>query len=265
MNLPRGFLGLSSDITLRFEHFVEPLSATGYFPKIKHADPSWSLAIFATLVVAVAAGAAYWYYFIRVNAQSPEATEMVNGPTERSKLLKAGHTMLKNRYYLDHIYDGGEPVVAAGAVAMGTIFGSAAGLTLGFSLDNGLDQPFWPSLIWGAVLGLTVFTIVATTLRTGVGIATFVKRPLAFAANWVHENIIDGAVDEVGKNSVKSANALYKYIDQGAIDGSVNAVGRGSQGAGGELRRWSTGQVQQYATVMFAGATLLAGLLIIVI
>jgi len=31
------------------------------------------------------------------------------------------------------------------------------------------------------------------------------------------------------------------------------------------LRRWSTGQVQQYATVMFAGATLLAGLLIIVL
>ena len=148
---------------------------------------------------------------------------------------------------------------------MGTIFGAAAGLTLGFSLDNGLDQNFWPSLIWGIVLGATVFTIVTTALRTGTGIASFVKRPLAYAANWVHENIIDGAVDEVGKNSVKTADALYKYIDQGVIDGSVNAAGRGSQGAGGELGRWSTGQVQHYATVMFAGATLLAGLLIIVI
>jgi len=265
MNLPKGFLGLPSGVTLRFEHFVEPLSATGYFPKISHADPSWSLAIFSTLVVASAVGVAYYYYFVRVNAQSPSATELMNGPTARNKLLKAGHTMLKNRYYLDHIYDSGEPVGAAGATAMGVIFGSAAGLTLGFSLDNGLDQNFWPSAIWGLVLGLTVFTIVTAALRTGVGIATATKRPLANAANWIHENIIDATVDEVGKNSVKTADALYKYIDQGVIDGSVNAAGRGSQGAGGELRRWSTGQVQQYATVMFAGATLLAGLLIIVI
>ena len=265
MNLPKGFLGLGSNITLQFEHYVEPLSATKYFPKISHADPSWSLAIFSTLVVAAAVGVAYWYYFVKVNSQSPSATEMVNGPTERNGLLKAGHTMLKNKYYLDHIYDGGTPVGAAGATAMGTIFGAAAGLTLGFSLDNGLDQPFWPSLIWGVVLGLGVFTIVTLALRTGVGVATFVKRPLAYAANWTHENIIDGAVDEVGRNSVKAADAVYKYIDQGVIDGSVNATGRGSQGAGGELRRWSTGQVQQYATVMFAGATLLAGLLIIVI
>jgi len=264
-NLPPGFLGLPDGITERFGHYVEPSSAGKYFPKINHADPSWSLAIASTLIVSAAVAVAYRYYFVRVNQQSPSATELVNGPTERFGLLKAGHTMLKNRYYLDHIYDGGDPVSPAGSVAMGTIFGAAAGLTLGFSLDNGLDQAFVPSLIWGLVLGLTVFVIVAAALRTGVGIATFVKRPLAFAANWVHENIIDGAVDEVGKNSVKGANALYTYIDQGAIDGSVNAVGRGSQGAGGELRRWSTGQVQQYATVMFAGATLLAGLLIIVI
>tara|TARA_B110000305_G_C18814737_1_gene348645 strand:- start:153 stop:512 length:360 start_codon:yes stop_codon:yes gene_type:complete len=119
--------------------------------------------------------------------------------------------------------------------------------------------------MWGVILGLTIFTIVTAALRTGMGIASVVKQPMANAANWVHENVIDAAVDEVGKNSVKTADALYKYIDQGVIDGSVNAAGRGSQGAGGELRRWSTGKVQQYATVMFAGATLLAGLLIIVI
>ncbi len=264
-NLPPGFLGLPEGLTERFGHFVEPSNAGGYFPVISHADPSWSLAIASTIVVATGVAVAYWYYFVKVNQQSPAATEMVNGPTERFGLLKAGHTMLKNRYYLDHIYDGGTPVGAAGATAMGTIFGAAAGLTLGFSLDNGLDQDFWPSLIWGLVLGATVFTIVALALRTGTGVASFVKRPLAYAANWVHENIIDGAVDEVGKNSVKTADALYKYIDQGLIDGSVNAAGRGSQGAGGELGRWSTGQVQQYATVMFAGAALLAGLLIIVL
>ena len=80
-NLPPGFLGLPDGITERFGHFVEPSSAGGYFPVINHADPSWSLAIFSTLVVASAVGVAYWYYFVKVNAQSPAATEMVNGPT----------------------------------------------------------------------------------------------------------------------------------------------------------------------------------------
>jgi NADH-quinone oxidoreductase subunit L len=265
LNLPPGFLGLPEGLTERFGHYVEPANAAGYFPAISHADPSWSLAIVSTLVVLAAVAAAYWYYFVKVNRQSAAATELVNGPTERYALAKAGHTMLVNKYYLDHIYDGGEPVGPAGATAVATIFGSAAGLTLGFSLDHGLDQDFVPSLIWGAVLGLGVFTIVSLALRTGVGVASFVKGPLAYAANWVNQNVIDATVDEVGERSVQGANLLYKYIDQGVIDGSVNAAGRGSQGAGGELRRWSTGQVQQYATVMFAGATLLAGLLIIVI
>jgi len=264
LNLPKGFLGLPKGMLQRFEHFVEPAGAS-YFPPISHADPSWSLAIFATAVVVLAIALAYWYYFVKVNSQSPAATEMINGPTERSSLLKAGHTMLKNNYYLDHIYDSGEPVGAAGATAMATIFGSAAGLALGFSLDNGLDQPFWPSLIWGVVLGSTVFIIVNLALQTGTGIASFVKGRLAWVANWIHENIIDGTVDTIGETSVTTANAVYRYIDQGVIDGTVNAAGAGSSGAGSELRRWSTGQVQQYATVMFAGATLLAGLLIIVI
>ncbi|MEM7096481.1 MAG: NADH-quinone oxidoreductase subunit L [Actinomycetota bacterium] len=264
LNLPKGFLGLPKSILQRFEHFVEPVGVS-YFPGISHGDPSWSLAIVSTIVVSLAVGVAYRYYFVTVNRQSPAATEMVNGPTERFPLLKAGHTMLKNRYYLDHIYDGGEPVGAAGATAVATIFGAAAGLALGFSLDNGLDQDFVPSLIWGVVLGVTVFTIVSLALRTGVGVASFVKGRLAWAANWSHEHLIDGTVDTIGETSVKSANFVYRYIDQGVIDGTVNAAGAGSSGAGDELRRWSTGQVQQYATVMFAGATLLAGLLIIVI
>jgi len=265
MNLPKKFLGLPSNITLRFEHFVEPKNATGYFPAIKHADPSWSLAIFSTIVVASAVGLAYWYYFVKVAAEGDHATEMADGPTSRFSLLKAGHTMLKNKFYLDHIYDGGDAVGTAGAAAMAGIFGSAAGLTLGFSLDNGLNQKFVWALLAGLALGATVAAIVFATLRTGVGIATFTKRPLAYAANWLHENVIDATVDEVGKNSVKAANGVYKYIDQGVIDGTVNAAGQGSQGAGSGLRKLSTGKVQQYATVMFAGATLLAGLLVIVI
>jgi len=115
------------------------------------------------------------------------------------------------------------------------------------------------------ILGTTVFAIVMSALASGVGIATFVKRPLADASNWIHENIIDGAVDAVGETSVKTANIVYDYIDQGVIDTAVNTAGSGSSGVGGVLRRLTSGKVQQYATFMFAGAALLAGLLIIVI
>ncbi len=265
LNLPPGFLGLPKGITERFGHYVEPSSAAKYFPKINHADPSWSLAIFSTIVVSLGVAAAYFYYFVRVNRQNPAGTELVGGPTSRFGLLRAGHTMLKNNYYLDHIYDGGAPVGAAGATAVGALFGVAAGSALGFSLDNGLDQSFVPSLIWGIVLGGSVFAIVSTALRTGVGAATFVKRPLAWATNWTHENVLDAAVDQVGIRSVQAAEVVYTRIDQGVIDGTVNAAGSGSSGIGGELRRMTTGKVQQYATVMFAGAIVLAGLLIIVI
>ncbi len=265
LNLPPGFLGLPKGLTERFGHYVEPSSAAKYFPKINHADPSWSLAIFSTIVVLSAVAAAYWYYFVKVNRQSPAATELVNGPTSRSSVLKAGHTLLKNRYYLDHIYDSGKPVPAVGAGIVASLFGLAAGSALGFTLDNGLNQAFLPSLTWGLSLGTVVFGIVGLALSTGVGVASFVKKPLAWATNWTHENLLDATVDQVGVRSVQAAEAVYKHIDQGVIDTAVNSAGAGSSGAGGELRRLASGKVQQYGTIMFAGATLLAGLMIIII
>ncbi|MFV2039107.1 MAG: hypothetical protein ACC660_02570, partial [Acidimicrobiales bacterium] len=42
--------------------------------------------------------------FVRVRRQSPVATELVDGPTSRSRVVKAGHTVLKEKYYLDHLY-----------------------------------------------------------------------------------------------------------------------------------------------------------------
>ena len=148
---------------------------------------------------------------------------------------------------------------------MATLFGTAAGAALGFTLDNGLNQPFGWSLLFAGIAGASVFSIVLAALTTGVGIASFTKGRLAWMSNWIHENIIDGAVDTVGETSVIAANAVYEYIDQGAIDGTVNAAGSGSSGAGEGLRRLTTGKVQQYATVMFGGATVLAGVLIFVV
>ena len=263
LNFPKGFQLVPKSWQLRFEHYVEPRPDTGYFPKIAHAAPSWSLAIVATALVLVGAGLSYLYYFKRVNRQSPMATELVNGPTSRNGLLKGGHTILKNKYYLDHIYDSGEPTSTAMASVVSTLFGAIAGGTLLVSLANGLDINIGWSAIWAAMLAAVVAIIVNRALITGIGIADFTKTKFAQAAYWVNQNVLDGFIDSVGRGSVKTAEVVYHRIDQGIVDGAVNVAGRASTGAGGELRRTQTGKVQQYATVMFAAATVLAGLLFV--
>ena len=201
LNFPLGFQLVPEGWQARFEHFVEPRPDAGYFPAISHAVPSWSLAIVSTILVLCGVAFAYNYYFRRVNAQNPAGTELVGGLTSRNRLAKAGHTLLVNKYYLDHLY-------------------------------------------------------------TGV-IAAFTKGPLAKAAYWFNQNVLDRTVDNTGRTAVRAADVVYNRIDQPLVDGAVNLSGRASQGAGGELRRLQTGKVQQYAGLMFAATAVLAGLIIV--
>jgi NADH-quinone oxidoreductase subunit L len=101
-------------------------------------------------------------------------------------------------------------------------------------------------------------------LYTGV-IAGFTKGPLARAAYWVNQNLIDGAVDSAGRTAVKVGQGVYDTIDQGVIEGVVNGSGRISDASGQELRRINTGKVQNYAAILFAGAAVLAGAFIVIL
>ncbi|MEY2438477.1 MAG: NADH-quinone oxidoreductase subunit, partial [Acidimicrobiaceae bacterium] len=101
-------------------------------------------------------------------------------------------------------------------------------------------------------------------LYTGV-IAGGTKGPIANAANWVNQNVIDGIVNGTAVVARATAGWLYRNIDQGAIDGTVNGSGMGAEGAGQILRRMQTGRVQQYGTLLFGGAVVLAGILIFAI
>jgi len=91
LNFPPGFQLVPSGWQARFEHYVEPQAATGYFPAIAHATPSWSLAIVSTLLVLSGVALAWNYYFRRVNAQSPAATELTNGLVSRNRLVVYNH------------------------------------------------------------------------------------------------------------------------------------------------------------------------------
>jgi NADH-quinone oxidoreductase subunit L len=201
--LPPGFItGETESWHERMFVYVEPTAE--YFPIIKHGIPSYSLAIFATFVALIGIAASYWYYFVKVNAQSPAATELANGLTKRNPLAKAGHTLLVNKYYLDHLY--------TDIIARGT------------------------------------------------------KGPIADAAYWTNQHGIDALVDQAGKQTVTAAHFVYDKIDQGVVDGVVNLSGTASEGLGEASRSMlQRGKVQQYAAIMFAAATILAGLFMVFI
>ncbi len=98
-------------------------------------------------------------------------------------------------------------------------------------------------------------------LYTGV-IAGGTKGPLARAANWTNQNILDGVVNLVGVTSVSIGRFVYRYIDQGVVDGAVNASGSAASSFGQLLRGMQSGQVRQYATLLFGAATVMVAVFI---
>jgi NADH-quinone oxidoreductase subunit L len=100
-------------------------------------------------------------------------------------------------------------------------------------------------------------------LYTGV-IAGGIKGPIARAANWINQNVIDGIVNLVGRSAVESGQWVYQYIDQGVVDTIVNGSGATAEGSGQLLRKQQTGKVQAYGAYLFAGATLLAAIFVFI-
>ena len=96
-------------------------------------------------------------------------------------------------------------------------------------------------------------------------IAGAIKGPIARASYWVNQKVIDGVVNGVGAGGVASGRFIYDKIDQVVIDGSIEGSGLAAQGSGQGLRKMQTGRVQQYGTLFFAGAALIAGIFIVVI
>jgi NADH-quinone oxidoreductase subunit L len=98
-NLPNtGALSWVPDsIALRFEHFYEPKGA--YFPSIlptfSHPEFNIGIALVSTAVGLLGIGLAFAWYFRNLGP---------HGITERNRLARAGHTVLVEKYYLDHLY-----------------------------------------------------------------------------------------------------------------------------------------------------------------
>jgi len=92
-----------------------------------------------------------------------------------------------------------------------------------------------------------------------------IKWPIARAAYWFNQRVLDGVVNGAGTGARRTGNWVYRYIDQGVVDNVVNASGAGAEESGQVLRHIQTGRIQQYAAIFFAGAAVLAGIFIVII
>ncbi|MGH9279645.1 MAG: NADH-quinone oxidoreductase subunit L [Acidimicrobiales bacterium] len=97
-----------------------------------------------------------------------------------------------------------------------------------------------------------------------LGIVHAIQYPIARAAYWINQNVIDGIVNGIGLGAREAAHVTYDYIDQKVVDGIVNGAGLGAEEGGIVLRRTQTGRVQQYAAFLFGTAALLAVVLVFV-
>ena len=96
-------------------------------------------------------------------------------------------------------------------------------------------------------------------------IVGFVKGPLARAANWANQHMLDAVVNGVGRGAASAGNWVYENVDQTVVDGAVNTTGAGAGGLGGVLRVVQSGRIQQYAALFFVGVAVLTGVFVVLI
>ncbi|MPZ91220.1 MAG: NADH-quinone oxidoreductase subunit L [Actinobacteria bacterium] len=83
------------------------------------------------------------------------------------------------------------------------------------------------------------------------GIVKPIQYPLAAAAYWANQHVIDGIVDGTARGTVGAASGTYR-ADQGVVDFGVNGAAGLTNFSGGLLRYIQSGNVQRYAAVLFA-------------
>ena len=90
-----------------------------------------------------------------------------------------------------------------------------------------------------------------------------IKGPVARAAYWVNQRVIDGVVNSVGIGSRAVARFTYDVLDQKLVDGVVNGAGYTAEEGGSALRVLQTGRVQQYAAFLFGAVVVMGGALVL--
>ena len=77
-----------------------------------------------------------------------------------------------------------------------------------------------------------------------------IKGPIANAAYWVNQHVIDNVLNYAGRTTVRVGRLTYDYVDQRGVDGVVNGLATVTGESGGAVRRVQTGRLQFYALLL---------------
>jgi NADH-quinone oxidoreductase subunit L len=91
-----------------------------------------------------------------------------------------------------------------------------------------------------------------------------IAHPIAKAAYWTNQNILDGIVNGVGLGGRRTGEWVYRNIDQRVVDGVVDGSGAFANATGSALRPVQSGKVNQYGALLFGAAAVGAIVLVIV-
>jgi NADH-quinone oxidoreductase subunit L len=169
-----------------------------FFPSVSHAEPKFAKILLSLAVVAVGYAVAIAFCVAFYGRRDRRLV----GLTERNKALRGGFLFLKNKYYLDALYEN----VIVHAVA----------------------------------------------------------HPIAKAAYWINQKVIDATVNEVGVGTRKTGQWVYDNIDQKIVDGAVNGSGWAASEAGHAMQSTQSGKIGQYGALLFGAATVGAIVLVLV-
>jgi NADH-quinone oxidoreductase subunit L len=173
------FGGLGERYGLKFEQWVEP-GGGDTFHVISHGDSNLALAVIASLL-AIGSALFVWSYYQQLAAKDATATEYTDGLASRSRLARAGHAFLEQKYYLDHLYTD---------IIVGGIKGPIARIAY-WTNQNVIDR----------VVNF------AGTSSTAVG---------RFVYRFIDQGAIDGAVNLSG-NSASESGQVLRRVQTGRI------------------------------------------------
>ena len=107
-------------------------------------------------------------------------------------------------------------------------------------------------------------TSTTSTRSTRRSSSAAIAHPIAQAAYWTNQNVLDGIVNGVGTGGRKTGDWVYRNIDQRVVDGAVNGSGTIATGQRHALRPVQSGKVNQYGALLFGAAAVGALVLVIV-
>ncbi len=91
-----------------------------------------------------------------------------------------------------------------------------------------------------------------------------IAHPIAAAAYWTNQRVLDGIVNAVGIGGRRTSDWVYKNVDQRLVDGVVNGSGTVARGTGGALQPVQSGKVSLYGALLFGSAAVGALVLVLV-